>query len=307
MHTYFITLNWNTLPLMQKMIKSIDDTVLPTPSTWIVLDNGSTDQTGVYDWMQEYFSENVLVFDADKESWLETVKQQYQGPFYEAVLLLSNENLGCVNGHNLCFDMAEFLASGKPYQIVMVDTDVEVYEFDWLKKVMHFIDETPNVGIVGLEHSRAEVCAPAVFLDKHGNWYLHQEQAQEKQPVKGESVGLGMALLTYPVTKLRFDTGYKIYYKQDDDLCFSTRFDLGLDTWVYPIDMVHYGAGSLRENNYDVQDAHGWDAFDLVKQANQRYFAKKWAAKLDARRPNMQAELKRLEEMNDERETHCDV
>jgi len=97
---------------------------------------------------------------------------------------------------------------------------------------------------------------------------------------------------------LRFDTGYELYYKQDDDFCFQARLDQQLEVWVFPVGGVHAGSRSLIINQYDVADHHGWDAFDKVKQKNQRYFAKKWAWALRGRRLDREAELKHLDEIS---------
>lgn len=271
MRTFFVTLNWNTTELLKKMVTSVEKTT-PEPHTWVILDNGST--AAELDALHEYLADTF-------EPW-------------QAVLIEEPANLGCVLGHNKCFDAVQQLANEEPYEIVMMDTDVEVYQAHWLRDVHRFIDSIGDIGIVGLEHSKAEVCAAAVGLDKFGNWYTHEEQMQSKTPVLAESVGLGMAVLRPPVSSLRFDTGFKLYYKQDDDLCFQARIDHKLKIYAYPIDMVHWGSGALRVNQYNVGDAHGWDEFDQVKQDNQRYFAAKWANWLDNRRATTADEIRRL-------------
>ena len=221
------------------------------------------------------------------------------------IFIRSSENLGCILGHNLAFDVCAEIAKVRGWQyydIVMVDTDVEVYHHGWLSEVEDFAVKhtSPHpVGIVGLEHSSDEVCAGAVALDTSGNWYLHKDQTSTKTPVRAESVGLGMAVLFWPVPTLRFDEGFKLYYKQDDDLCFQVRANLGLDVWAYPIDMVHWGSGGLRLNEYDVsEEARGRKPFEEVKRKNQAYFTRKWRWALAGRRANLQAEQKHLEEMD---------
>lgn len=286
--TILITLNWNTTALCRAMVESIEHTT-PEPHRWIVLDNGSRPEEldGLYTLARDVFGA-CNVFSDKREGW--------GAPHVGAAILRVPENLGCVRGHNLAFDFAAALAHGRPYDLVMIDTDVEVNEAGWLSRVRDWIEGRP-IGIIGLEHAFDEVCAGAVFLDPSGNWYIHGGQTSHADPVQAESVGLGFALLRWPVPQLRFDTGYQIYYKQDDDLCFQVRAALDLEVWAYPVDCVHWGSGSLKANDYNVREHRGWDAFHEIKCANQRYFAEKWAWALRGRRPNLAAEATHLAEM----------
>jgi len=290
--TVFVTLNWNTTALARTMIDSIEVTT-PEPHKWIIVDNGSRDPE-FYDlcrYVRLAFRDRGAygVFTDRRDSWGK--------PHLDVAILRLPTNAGCVLGHNLAFDLASVLTDGA-YDLVMVDTDVEVFEPGWLTRVRAWAtgQEQP-IGVVGMEHAAGEVCAGAVFLDTNGNWYIHSGQTWRAVPEPAESVGLGFALLRWPVPTLRFDTGFKLYYKQDDDLCFQVRADLGYSVWAFPVANTHWGSGSLKANDYHVQDAAGWDAFDAIKRANQRYFAQKWAWALRGRRPNLLAEAAHLREM----------
>ena len=117
-------------------------------------------------------------------------------------------------------------------------------------------------------------------------------------PVESESVGFGLVMFRWPVLDagLRFDPRFVMYYKQDDDFAFQARM-LGLEVWAFPIDCVHWGSGSLKANKYHVGDAQGRAEFEQVKQANQRYFAEKWAWALRGRRSSWGDEMRHLAEM----------
>ncbi len=287
--TFFITLNWNTSALCEQMIRSIERTT-PEPHRWVILDNGSS----VRD-REELLATVGRVFPG---AWAAISKGEAWSRDLACLVIQSPSNLGCVLGHNLCFDYAESWSIGDPFDIVMVDTDVEVFEEGWLTKLNAWAESQADpVGVVGLERPRDASCAGAVFLDPSGNWYIHQRQMQRPEPCQAESAGLGFAVLRHPATELRFDPAYRLYYKQDDDLCFQARADLGLGVWVYPVDNVHFGSGSLRANDYQVNEHKGWDAFHKVKSANQALFAKKWAWALKDRRPTVDAELSHLTEM----------
>jgi len=298
MNTYFVTLNWNTTDYVQKLIETVEDNT-PEPHTWIVLDNGSIPEqrAELLNLVQTVFAGHYCIATERREGW-GTPKD------VECIVVFAEKNLGCVLGHNLAFDMIDAARYGDgPTEIVMLDADVEVYQNGWLTEVRQWAErDSPQVkiGIVGLEHSAPDVCAGAVFLDTSGNWYLHRDQTARAEPVRAESVGLGMALLRWPVVQngLHFDTGFELYYKQDDDLCFQVRANLGLDVWAYPIDMVHWGSRGLKENEYNVNDnVRGRNAFDEIKRKNQKYFAQKWAWALRGRRPTLLDEAKHLDEM----------
>lgn len=297
--TYFVTLNWNTTDYLKKLAASVRETVRE-PYVWIIIDNGSDEvnQVELYDWAHRFFDGDIVILG---DSWHKVDKWNPEdipdNP--DAIIIRSDENLGCILAHNMAFDAARLLSNGEPHEIVMVDTDVELLERDWLSEVRAWADARPRVGIVGLEHSAAEKCAGAVFLDPSGNWYLHQGQTFDPTPVEGESVGLGLALIRWPVLQagLRFDTKFKLYYKQDDDFCFQVRADLGLEVWAYPIMCVHWGSGSLKQNEYKVGEADGWTEFDQIKQTNQAYFAAKWQWALCDRRANLEQETTHLAAM----------
>lgn len=297
--TYFVTLNWNTTGLLKRMVESVEGTTSEA-HRWIILDNGSEngDVAGLIEFARQTFGD-VLIMGAGEE--LDSLSWGLMPDTSRVIIVSSHVNLGCIEGHNLTLDVARAWSEGQPHRIVLINTDVEITEERWLSKVCGWADERPAVGIVGMEHNVNAVCAPAIFLDKNGNWYLHETQMKKAEPVEGESVGFGLVLVRWPVLDagLRFDTHYEMYYKQDDDFCFHVRFDLGLEVWAYPVGCVHYGAGALRANEYRVGKANGWDEFDQMKQANQRYFAKKWRWALGDRRRNMEEQAAWLVEMKE--------
>ena len=295
MHAYFVTLNWNTTDLCSILLSTVE-AMTPEPHTWIIIDNGS-----VPDECTRLLESVGARFPGGYQVCTATDTSARVGAWGKALVVLADENMGCVKGHNLAFDMVDRLRKRQPAEIVMFDTDVEVAQPGWLTAARDFASKAGDVGIVGLEHSPAEACAGAVFLDPSGNWYLHAEQTMRPVPVRAESVGLGMALLRAPVVQagLRFDEGFKLYYKQDDDLCFQCRANLGLDVWAYPIAMTHWGSQALRANAYAVdKTTPDREAFDAVKRANQKYFAQKWAWALRGRRPTLAAETAHLAEMD---------
>lgn len=288
---YFVTLNWNTTGLLKEMMESVEATT-PEPHRWIIVDNGSdSDQ-----WreLQAFLGNTQVIgaFDLD-----DGVVGVYETGKMGVTLARSPTNLGCIHGHNLAFKIARTLSQGNPHEIIMIDTDVVITEQGWLSQVRAWGDAKLEVGIIGLEHGEHETCAGAVFLDPSGNWYIHEGQTNEARPVQGESVGLGLALIRWPVLRasLRFDPDYVMYYKQDDDLCFQVRANLGLEAWVHPIGCIHWGSGSLKANVYECGDAHGWDEFDETKQANQATFVRKWQWALDHRRAKLEQERIHLE------------
>jgi len=269
---YFVTLNWNTTDLLKDMVASVEATVT-LPHQWIIIDNGS-----------------------DRENWSELKRWAQEHDLNNGAhgyLHRYESNQGLIVGHNRGFDLAELCA--QPHDVVLINTDVIVYEEGWLERVWTWADERPEVGMIGLEHNRASVCASAIFLDPQGYWYVHEEQPKRPEPVEAESVGFGMVLLRWPVLEagLRFDPAYRMYYKQDDDLAFQVRAYLGREVWAFPIRCDHWGCGSIKING----PPGGHEAFERIKRRNQEFFAERWAWALRPRRPNLAAEAAHLEKM----------
>lgn len=299
MRTYFVTLNWNTTELLKRMVGSVEKTTLE-PHTWIIVDNGSDkeNQTALYDWLHWFFVGDFAVVNVKTVGsgrWCRGVVTEE----LEALVIASPENVGCILGNNLAFDVAQQMSKRRSHEIVMVNTDVSLIERGWLSKVREWADKRPEVGIVGLEHSKGAACASAIFLDTNGNWYIHQVQTKQAEPAEGESVGLGLALIRWPVLEagLRFDPAFKMYYKQDDDFTFKMRARLGLEAWVFPVDCIHWGRGSLKANDWQCGDARNRAEFEEIKSENQRLFAERWAWALRSRRATMEEEAQHLVQM----------
>lgn len=271
--TYFCTLNWNTTDWLVRMAESVEATV-DAPHKWIVIDNGS----------EEGERERL-------ESFMRTQPPRW-------VVKWLPENVGCVHGYNLAFDIVDGLRPGLA-QIVMINTDVTLDDAGWLSRLTTWAEVNPEVGVVGLEHSKGARCASQIFMDDNGNWYVHERRNMGERPRESESVGLGFALLRPAVVEagLRFDPLYEMYYKQDDDFVFQMRAELGLEAWVYPVDCVHHGRASIETNNYKVGDATDEREFDEMKQENQRKFAEKWAWALKPRRRTLLDEAAHLRDM----------
>lgn len=271
--TYFCTLNWNTSDWLMRMVTSVEETV-GAPHSWVIVDNGSRE--GEQGNLKRFLFDSRLEYSVD----------------------LLRKNTGCIHGYNRAFDTVDANRDGQA-QVIMINTDVTLHETGWLTRVTAWADEHPEVGIVGLEHSRGARCASQIFLDHNGNWYVHDRQNMSREPRRSESVGLGFALLRPAVVEagLRFDPRYEMYYKQDDDFIFQMRYRLGLEAWVYPVGCIHHGRASIEANEYRVGEASNAQEFDSMKRRNQRVFAQKWVWALRRRRRTLQDEAAHLAEM----------
>jgi len=294
--TYFVTLNWNTTGLLSQMITSVETTVSGA-TRWVIVDNGSNAERWAA--LRAFAkAEFVDPFILDAAPARRLVRWEPYLDEIQAVVVRSRTNLGCIEGHNLALNVVKFLSVHRPHEVVLINTDVVISEHGWLDRLHSWLEDKPQIGIVGLEHSRGAKCASAIFLDTNGNWYIQGDQRMHAIPVESESVGFGMVMLRWPVLEagLRFDPRFVMYYKQDDDFAFQVR-TMGLEVWAFPIDCLHWGSGSLKTNEYHVGDAQGRAEFEQVKQANQRRFAEKWAWALRERRGSWEAEMGHLAEM----------
>lgn len=122
-----------TLQCLDSFLNSID----PDVCKLMVIDNGSTD--GTHDWLKDL-----------------------EHPALHSKVLLE-ENVGTAKALNLGWKIArdEGLHAGK------LDNDVVFYDRDWFDKMLGILEETTNVGIVGLK--RRDLAERA--NNKPGDWF----------------------------------------------------------------------------------------------------------------------------------------
>lgn len=293
---YFLTLNWDTTEHLQAMVESIENQV-GGALNWLILDNGSERQQWrkLYSWAYGRSGRVVVSRLSDVRHIAGIASATTPRP--RTVIVRRTENLGMIVGYNTLLDLAWALAKGK-HEVFLVNTDMRILG-PFLDEVLQWADARPEVGVVGLEHSRGEVCAAAIFLDTAGNWYTQGGQTKRAEPVEGESVGLGFCLVRWPVLDagIRFNPEYEFYYKQDDDFTFQIRLKLGLQIWAYPIACAHLGRASIRAHNYQVGPAKNQVQFEEMKTRNRTRFSSDWADFLRGRRGNMGAERAHLDTM----------
>jgi len=299
-NVFFLALNWDTSDHLAAMTESVEDTVGPV--TWLILDNGSTpaEWGKLMDWAFDRGGRVTISKKKDIRSIAPlALGVAGQGAVALTVIIRRHENLGMIHGYNQLLDLALNLSDGEHHDVVLINTDVRVNQVGWLYDVLEWLKDRPEIGVVGMEHSRGELCAAAIFLDTVGNWYTQAGQTRQAIPVEGESVGLGFCLVRWPVLEagIRFSPEFEFYYKQDDDFTFRIRHELGLQIWAYPVDCVHLGRASILEHDYKVGPATNQLEFENMKKRNQKRFADRWEWLLRGRRPSLQAEARHLEEM----------
>lgn len=294
---FFLTLNWDTSGLLQVMVDSIEKHA-GRAVNWLVLDNGSDREQWrlLSSWAYGRGGRVVVSRGRDVNMIAEIANGLYPRP--RMVIVRRPENLGMIVGYNTLLDLAAAITKGQPHEVFLVNTDMLI-KGPFLAPVLQWAEDRPEIGIIGLEHSRGEVCAAAIFLDTAGNWYTQGGQTSRAEPVEGESVGLGFCLVRWPVLQagLRFNPKYEFYYKQDDDFTFQVRYELGLQIWAYPIDCEHRGRAAIRAHDYQVGPATNQVEFEEMKGRNRARFAADWADFLRGRRGNMEAERVHLDMM----------
>ena len=296
---FFLVLNWDTSDHLVAMTESIEKTVGWSPVLWLILDNGS--KPDEWDKLRVWATDRggrVIISKYNDMSRVATLANEGD-QLARTVIIREDKNVGMIHGYNQLLDLAYKIADGESHDVVLVNTDMRVMQVGWLDDVLNWLEDRPEVGIVGMEHSRGEVCAAAIFLDTAGNWYIQGGQTKQAIPVEGESVGMGFCLVRWPVLQAytRFSPAYEFYYKQDDDFAFRVRYNLGLQIWAYPVDCVHLGRASIIAHDYQVGPATSKIEFENMKKRNQETFAETWLWMLRGRRGGMEAERLHLDQM----------
>jgi len=283
---YIVILNWNTTELVQRAINSIENCTKP-PYRIVIVDNGSRPE------QLKALEEAYPLPRPGRKLRRQRVWQIVHLP----------HNVGCPPARNLALNLIEEEQEGRDYDVVLMDSDIEISDPEWVNKVREVLTEHSLCGIVGLKRGRDERGSSPVFHfptpDGRLYWYQWPELSEGGE---GESVGFGFVFIRGDLVRapyrLRFDTRYEFYDGQDQDFCFHARA-LGWECWTVPVQVQHWGSGALYINDWKISDEiQGPEAVQAMRHRNQRRFIEKWRDFLaPARRQSVAEEMAHLAAM----------
>lgn len=270
---YIVTLTWNCGNEFRRCARSVvEHTRMPV--RWVIVENGSND-------------EERLIVDQAMESLprghVEIVHCQR-----------NEENVGLPAAQN---DALAWIAREDPgpYQVLLLDADAAPFEPGWLAKMLSYVEEHPEVGILGGAKSPGGISRPA-YYHRNGRWYMHDKQIGDGH--QGEGVDFACALLTWNVLQrgLCFDLNYYFYGGHDPDMCFRAR------SWGYTVvqidaGVLHYGSAAMKKCGYQWKGG-GKKEWDQMRAKNTARFSKVWEPFLADHRETIKAEIAHIEAMN---------
>ncbi|HTJ74433.1 MAG TPA: glycosyltransferase [Acidimicrobiales bacterium] len=194
------------------------------------------------------------------------------------------------NSRNLGFSKAcnqGIAAAGPDDDVVLLNSDLEVTDADWLAKLQAAAYATPDVGVVGcrlvdgdglISHLGSYVPPRSLFGQQLGGLERDIGQATRTRPA--ESVVFAQVYLTRRCIERVgvLDEDFFSYF-EDADYCVRA-VKAGLQVlFVGGVTSVHHGNVSTRENNVDF-----WTMFNR----SHRTFERKWARWLEDERYDRQ-------------------
>lgn len=120
-HVSICVVTLNHMEITKQCLTNLMESEFPGNTELILVDNGSTD--GTSDWLKEF-------------------QDRYSSERVRIILVLNKENRGCTGGRN----QGCFLATGK--YVVILDNDIEIFQRDWLLKMIAFYKKHDSIGIL---------------------------------------------------------------------------------------------------------------------------------------------------------------
>lgn len=192
----------------------------------IVVDNGSTD--GTYEWLEHYVSQSQN----------------------QKITLIKNSNTGFSAGNNLGIKKAV----GENILLLNPDTKLES---DTLEKVLDFVKEKPNLGIVG-----CKVLKPDGSLDlacrrrfpnpvnsfsrlflKNNKDYNYLDKSEDETMQVDSVMGAFLLIKKSVIENVGLLDESFFMYGEDLDWCFRVK-DNGFEVWYYPQSSITHFKGS---------------------------------------------------------------
>jgi hypothetical protein len=175
--------------------------------------------------------------------------------------------------------------------VCLINADVVFKEKGWWHRWKAFLDERPQVGVVGMGHAH--------FAALDGKFYDYRRQAgeaiREGQWVTGTVMGIPSRTLE---TLQDIDPYYCPGYWEDADFCFEVFWGARLDVWALPTDLRHFEMGASKLNNYQLTpEIQSAKSLAEKQMQNKFFFSDKWREVLHPVRSSLDQEADHLLEM----------
>lgn len=244
-----IILTWNGLSLTKRCLESLEKSVFPEDTEILVIDNGSKDGT------IEYLSQNKNIR-----------------------LICNPENIGYGRAINLG------ISSCNPESdIVLLNNDVEIIEFDWLKRLHSHSKNNPTHGVIGVriiqENGLLQHCGSYIPAD---TWWGQQLGSNELDINQYPGITFPESVV-FACTYIKREVINKIgvlddrffAYYEDTDFCFRAK-DAG-----YLI--VNYGDVRIRHAENSTTRINKISHSEIFLESQEK-FKEKWGTKLSTER-----------------------
>jgi len=198
--------------------------------------------------LKEMNYKNWEVFLVDDASKLR-LGNKMKGKFSWINLLVNKENKGFAISNN--FGIKKALKEYKPDYVLMWNDDCEVFQKDWLNKLVQFAEEKKEGGLFGCQ---------IIYPNKSSQWFakkgktnlikipgtFNQDLELEKIQKVTNIIGACILIKKEVFGKIGFlDEEYSPFYGEETDFCFRALKEGYKIYYVGNIKVIHHGNKSI--------------------------------------------------------------
>jgi len=211
----------------------------------------------------------VIVYIGDIQRVKRTLNSL--APIETAILINNEDKIGVPAIYNRALDKTT------ARYVMFIHDDVEIFDPKWQEKMMQFLIERPEVGILGLSGRKTIMHNGMVDENTtcHNIWHLIKDQTHKPMQNQFEQVAAidGLGFIIRADIGLRFDEQYGQMHYYDLDISMQAK-DKGYQVWVANIECEHWGdiEGNYRQHQWYKEKINDVGLF----HHNRQIFLNKW-------------------------------